>query len=145
MLWGVWFLLLLIGEKFLWGSGLGRLPNPLRHTYTILAVMFSWVLFRSANLGYAAAYFGTMFGIGESATDGQTVYYLLEYWPEWIACLIAALPIKIWLQEKLAEKERGPAALAREWFPKLVALFLLALSYLKLASGSFNPFIYFQF
>lgn len=145
VLWGVWFLLLLIGERFLWGSGLGRLPNPLRHTYTILAVMFSWVLFRSANLRYAAAYFGAMFGIGGNATDGQTVYYLLEYWPEWIACSIAALPIKIWLQEKLAEKEHGPAALAREWFPKWAALCLLALSYLKLASGSFNPFIYFQF
>lgn len=145
VLWGVWFLLLLIGERFLWGSGLGRLPNPLRHTYTLLAVMFSWVLFRSTDLGYAAAYFGAMFGLGGGAADGQTVYYLLEYWPEWIACLIAVLPVKVWLQKKLAEKEHGPAAFTWEWFPKLAALCLLALSYLRLASGSFNPFIYFQF
>ena len=60
-------------------------------------------------------------------------------------CLIAALPVKVWLQNRLPEGATGPAALAQIWCPKLAALALLALSYLKLATGSFNPFIYFQF
>ena len=68
-----------------------------------------------------------------------------QYWPEWIACLIAALPVKRWLEARLPEEGTGFAAVVRTWFPKLAALALLTLSYVKLASGSFNPFIYFQF
>ena len=144
VLWGVWFFLLLAGEKLLWGRGLARLPRFFRHAYTLLAVMISWVLFRSPGAAYAGAYFQAMLGLG-GAPDGQAVYYLLQYWPEWAACLIVALPVKVWLQDRLPEGGTGPAALARVWCPKLAALALLALSYLKLATGSFNPFIYFQF
>ena len=145
VLWGGWFLLLLLGEKFLWGNALERLPAPLRHVYTMLAVILSWVLFRAPDLSAAFSYLAAMFGLGAGARDGQAVYLLLEYWPEWIACIIAAMPVKGWFQDKLAGREALPAALAREWAPKLVALALLGLSYLKLATGSFNPFIYFQF
>lgn len=145
ILWGVYFFLLLAGEKFLWGKRLERLPSAVQHIYAILAVLFSWVLFRSSSLTYAAGYIGAMWGRNGIGADGQAVYYLLEYWPEWAACLIAALPVKNWLQAKLEEKRTGCAAFVGEWFPKAAALCLLALSYLKLASGSFNPFIYFQF
>ena len=144
VLWGVWFLLLLAGEKLLWGRGLARLPRVFRHGYVLLAVMGSWVLFRSPDAAYAGSYFQAMLGLGGGA-DGQAVYYLLQYWPEWITCLIAALPVKVWLQDRLPEEGTGPAALVRIWCPKLAALALLALSYVKLACGSFNPFIYFQF
>ena len=106
--------------------------------------MISWVLFRSPSAAYAGAYFQAMLGLG-GASDGQTAYYLLQYWPEWAACLIASLPVKNWLQSKLPEEGTGPASLVQIWCPKLAALALLALSYLKLATGSFNPFIYFQF
>lgn len=145
VLWGGWFFLLLAGEKLLWGRTLEHLPRAVRHGYTLLAVLLSWVLFRSPDAAYAGGYFAAMLGLGGRAADGQTVYYLLEYWPEWTACIIAALPVKVWLQNRLPEDGTGPAVLARTWCPKLAALALLALSYLKLATGSFNPFIYFQF
>ena len=145
VLWGGWFLLLLLGEKFLWGGVLERLPAPVRHVYAMAAVILSWVLFRSASLAYARDYLAAMFGFGGGGLDGHSVYLLLEYWPEWIACFAAALPVKDWLQKKLSRRETLPATLVREWAPKLAALILLGLSYMKLASGSFNPFIYFQF
>jgi len=145
VLWGGWFLLLLLGEKFLWGGALERLPAPVRHIYTMAAVVVSWVLFRAEGLPYAGGYLAAMFGFGGGAADGQTAYLLLEYWPEWIACVIAALPVRDWLRERLDGRGTVPAALLREWAPKLLALALLVLSYTKLATGSFNPFIYFQF
>jgi alginate O-acetyltransferase complex protein AlgI len=145
VLWGVWFLLLLAGEKFLWGRGLAQLPSAVRCLYTMLAVIFSWVLFRSADLAYAVSYFGAMFGVSGAVQDGQAVYWLLEYWPEWIACLAAALPVRLWIGKALERSETRLADFTREWIPKGLALCLLVLSYMKLASGSFNPFIYFQF
>jgi len=145
VLWGGWFLLLLLGEKFLWGGALRRLPSPVRHIYAMMAVVISWVLFRAEDLPYAGGYLAAMFGFGGGAADGQTVYLLLEYWPEWAACILAALPVRDWLRERLDGRGTAPAALVREWSPKLAALALLGLSYMKLATGSFNPFIYFQF
>lgn len=145
VLWGVWFLALLCGEKYLWGNALKRCPSLVGHAYTMLAVIFSWVLFRGESLPYVGGYLGAMFGLGGTASGGQAAYYLLEYWPEWIACLIACLPVNNWIYAKLAQGETGWPGFARQWLPKLAALCLLALSYMKLAAGSFNPFIYFQF
>ena len=89
-------------------------------------------------------YFRSMVGLG-GRPDGQAVYYLLEYWPEWIACVLASLPVKVWVQRSLERREGLLPALTLEWGPKIAALGLLGLSYTKLATGSFNPFIYFQF
>ena len=145
VLWGLWFCLLLLGEKFLWGKCLEKLPGLIRWAYTMFAVILSWVLFRSVDLGQAWAYLGAMFGQTTGlAQDGQTLYYLLQFWPEWVLALIAFLPVKQWLQSWL--EARGSAGQAAAlWAPRVLALGLLALSYLELVTGSFNPFIYFQF
>lgn len=145
ILWGVWFCLLLLGEKFLWGGVLNKTPALVRHGYTMLAVVISWVLFRSVDLPQAWAYLGAMFGQTTGlAQDGQAAYYLLEYWPEWLLAIVTSLPVKGWLQEKLKQGGNlGQTILI--WAPKGLALGLLGLSYLKLVTSSFNPFIYFQF
>ena len=145
ILWGLWFCLLLLGEKFLWGHFLEQLPSPIRWACTMLAVILSWVLFRAADLGQAWAYLGAMFGQTTGlAQDGQAVYYLLQFWPEWILALIAFLPVKQWLQSWLEARGAAGQTLAL-WAPRVLALGLLVLSYGLLVTGSFNPFIYFQF
>ena len=64
--------------------------------------------------------------------------------PEWLLAIVASLPVKGWLQEKLKQGGNlGQTILI--WAPKGLALGLLGLSYLKLVTSSFNPFIYFQF
>ena len=140
VLWGLWFCLLLLGEKFLWGKHLEKLPSLIRWAYTMFAVILSWVLFRSVDLGQAWAYLRAMFGQTTGlAQDGQALYYLLQFWPEWVLALIAFLPVKQWLQSWLEARGSTGQAIAL-WAPRV-----LALSYLELVTGSFNPFIYFQF
>ena len=143
--WGLWFFLLLIGEKYLWGKLLERLPRPVQHLYTMVLVIFSWVLFRAETLPAAVSYIGAMFGTSGTVLDGQAVYYALEYWPELIACVIAALPIKGWMEKALESKPSATSQILLTWGPKLAALALLGASYGKLVTGSFNPFIYFRF
>ena len=103
--WGLWFFVLLVGEKLLWGKALERLPSLVRHAYAMVLVVFSWVLF----------------------------------------CCIAALPVKQWLETALQKRDAAPARAVLTWGPKLAAMALLACSYCKLVTGSFNPFIYFRF
>lgn len=145
--WGLWFCLLLLGEKYIWGKLLAKTPSIIAHAYTLLMVMLSWVLFRSESFIYAVEYIGAMFGIyGRTFSDGQTVYYLLQYWPELILAVIASMPVKNALL-KQKEKYSGKPMInvLYLWGPRLIALGLLVLSYMKLVTGSFNPFIYFRF
>jgi len=142
-LWGVWFCLLLLGEKYLWGGLLEKAPSPLRWAYAMTAVILSWVLFRANGLEQAWAYLGAMFGHTTGlAQDGQVTYYLLQFCPEWLLALAACLPVKDYLAAKL---DSGPGYVVSLWGSRLLALMLLALSYVELVTGSFNPFIYYQF
>ena len=143
--WGLWFFVLLIGEKFLWGKALSRLPSLLQHVYAMLLVILSWVLFRADDIDAALCYMAAMFGRAPALCDSRAVYYALEFWPELLLCCIAALPVKNLLETAL---EKRNSKLSRGLLivgPKLASLALLALSYCRLVTGSFNPFIYFRF
>lgn len=147
ILWGAWFLLLLSGEKFLWGGALKKLPGFFRRAYTMLAVMMSWVLFRAESVSGALSYFGAMLGL-DGVGPGEGVYYILEYLPELLLGAVACLPVKDWARER-AERLTGSRPALRyaalRLAPAAMAFAVLLLSYMKLATGSFNPFIYFQF
>lgn len=143
--WGAWFGALLIGEKFLWGAAWRRLPRPLRHILTMVLVTMSWVLFRADTLGYAAHFWGAMFGGGSGLLDHQTVYYVLEYAPELLCSLVAVFPLKHWLRRALERRQSTVGNLLLTCAPPVLALILFALSYIQLVTGSFNPFIYFRF
>lgn len=150
IVWGMWFYLLLVGEKYLWGKGIEKTPAPVQHLYALLAAVISWVFFRAPDLPYAFSYLKAMFFNGDVLWDGQASYYLLQYAPELILCIVASIPVKIYVQNALtkrAEASEGPSAASflLIWGPKVLALLLQVLSYTKLVTGSFNPFIYFRF
>ncbi len=145
--WGLYYAVLLLGEKFLWGRALEKAPAPLRHGYAMLFVVLGWVLFRAESLTYAAQFVSALFGgAAGGLTDGRTVYYLLQFRWELLLAIPAALPCKVWLQAALERRADRPwAEFLLTWAPKGLALGLFAFSFLKLVSSSFNPFIYFRF
>lgn len=142
--WGLYYAVMLIGERYLWGKWLDKL-GPLRHAYALVFIMVGWVLFRAETMGCAWSMLGAMFG-GAPLTDRRTVYYLLEYGYILLPALIGCLPWKVWLHDWLAKRENSTAAqLALIWGPKLLALGLMAVCYVQLLTTTFNPFIYFRF
>ena len=144
--WGLFFFVFLFGEKYLWGKVLQKSPSVLRHGYTLVIVLFSWVIFRSPNMAYAGSFMQIMLGFNAGQGLGESaLYFLLEYWSEWIACLIISLPVAGWLNARFKKDGSKPSGMLLTWAPKLWALALLAFSYMSLVTGSFHPFIYFQF
>ncbi|MEG1578011.1 MAG: MBOAT family O-acyltransferase [Oscillospiraceae bacterium] len=145
--WGLYYAVLLIGERYLWGKSLARLPAAFKHLYTMFFVVLGWGLFRSVDISYAIGLLGALFGLGQSGLgSGQAVFYLLQYRWELIIAVIAALPVKRVLENWLeAHQEHQLAQVALAWGPPVLALSLGALSVLTLVSSTFNPFIYFRF
>ena len=79
VLWGVYYGILLILEKFIFGKALKKLPGVLQHAYTLFFVVISWVIFAFDNVGAGIGYIGAMFGAGVGFADSTTVYLLYNY------------------------------------------------------------------
>ena len=146
ILWGLWYCVLLLGEKFVWGRVLDKAPAAVRHVITLVIVVLGWVLFRSDSVEQCLWYLGAMFGAGVPAPgSGQALYLVKEYWPELLVAVVAALPVKNTVKGWLERSRRRASTPLLLWGPRALGLVLLAFSYLKLVVGSFNPFIYFRF
>ena len=181
ILWGLYYGVLLILEKYVWGKGLAKLPAVFQHIYTIFIFMMGWALFWITDMEQLSEYLSAMFG-AYGLTGTMTFWELgvWEYWPVFVACIIASTPIAPWIKEKLtawAEKRKladfrqtsvvnpkcydasslcafqiKPASGARGFVVTVVLVLLdvalvavLIAGLLSVASGAFNPFIYFQF
>ena len=143
--WGLYYAALLMGERFLWGRALERLPGVLRHGYALVLITVGWVLFRAADLGQAGRMLSAMFGFAPAGLwSGEAAYYLRQYAWEWLIAVPAALPVKNWLAARL-ERRGAVGAAALAWGPKVLALILLGLSAVRLLSSTTRSFLYFQF
>ena len=141
LLWGLYFGVLLLGEKFWWGKALERAPSPLRHLYAMVIVVLGWVLFRCEGLSAVGSYLGAMFGLS-GAGWGQALYFLRQYGVFLVVGAVASLPVKDALRAAL---QRRKAERTIQWGSALAGLGLLGLSFLQLISSTANPFIYYRF
>lgn len=158
-IWGVWHGGFLILERM----GLARVirhgGRPLRHLYALVVVMVGWVFFRTDSLAHALGYIGAMFGLG-SASAGSLP--LAQFAPPSVVAAIALGCVFSVLRppsvRSLAPRAYPATTAPGRTLPKraiqgpllqasipLACLGLLVLSALTLATGSFNPFIYFRF
>ena len=143
--WGLYFAVLLIGEKFLWGAPLAKVPVLFQHLYALFFIVLGWVIFRSESMAYALGYAQALFGGGQGLWDMQTVYYLLQYRWELIIAVLACLPVKVWLQTRLERSRTAFSTFCTTWGVKVLALALFGLSIVQLVGSTYNPFIYFRF
>ena len=141
LLWGLYFGVLLLGEKFWWGKALERAPSPLRHLYAMVIVVLGWVLFRCEGLSAVGSYLGAMLGLS-GAGWGQALYFLRQYGVFLVVGAVASLPVKDALRSAL---QRRKAERTIQWGSALAGLALLGLSFLQLISSTANPFIYYRF
>ena len=145
VLWGLYYGLMLLAEKFLLKKVLDKAPAAVSHIYTLLVVLFGWVLFAFDDTKSLFAYFAAMFGANGGA-GGETAYLLAANAATLILAGVASTPLAARLGARLAarsEGKRGGAlffALQIAWY-----LVLLLLSIAYLVDSTYNPFIYFRF
>ena len=140
VLWGLLFAAFLLLEKFV--PGIRKLPSWLRHSYVLVVVCFSFVLFNAADLSQALRDMGAMVGLGGlPLSSAEALYYLRSYGVLFLAGIVGATPL---VRDLAASFEkRCPRACAVAEPLVLIALLLLCTAFL--VDGSFNPFLYFRF
>ena len=140
MLWGIYFGVILILEKFVLKPILERLPKVLQHGYALVLILLGWVLFAFTDLDAGLTYLKTMFGWGSvSLINARTLFYLRDYGLLLIIMILASTPLGHQLYETKIRGHRWDGAM-----PLLIAAGLI-LCTAYLVDASYNPFLYFRF
>ncbi len=143
ILWGVFFGVLLLIEKFWLLKALNK-SRVLSRVYILLAALLSFVVFQIPTLTEAFSYIGGMFGAGGIAfSSAETLYHLKSYAVLLIMAAVGATPVVKMLATKFSEsKKLGKVANVLE--PVMIAvLFVVVVAFL--VDSSSNPFLYFRF
>lgn len=137
LLWGLYYAVLLIVEKLFLLKVLKKLPAFIGHIYTMLLVLFGWVLFFFEDMTALVGFFKRLFTpVAVSARCGNMI---MGYLPMLLISVVAAVPMFKTVGDKYGQK---PAL--RTLKLGAVAV-LLTLCVAALVSQSYNPFIYFKF
>ena len=144
VVWGCWHGALLIAERLGLAKVLAKLPSPFAQAYTLLMVMIGWVFFRASDVSHALGYLQAMCGL--HAVTPATLPWQMELSASAAVALAVGALLALVRQERLvALKEmvtRKPFGVPLSVGATMAAyLFSVA----SLASGTYNPFIYFRF
>ncbi len=139
LIWGLYFFVLLMLERLVWGKALARLPAAVGHVYTLALVMVSWAIFAIEDFGQLGAYLKVMFGLGGvPLADGAFGYYLRSYLPLLVIAAVGSTPLLSMAWRKLRAR---PAAVALPVL--LLAGLMVCTAYV--VDATYNPFLYFRF
>ena len=136
VLWGLYYAVLLILEKLLFGRLLSRLPGAVSNLLTLFIVAFGWGIFYFTDMGQWTLFVGRLFSrLPDSA---QALGFMKAYVP---VLLVACLASSELPKNALKGLRRSGWA----FLEILILAFLLLLCAAALVSQSYNPFIYFRF
>ena len=137
ILWGLYFAVWLVLEKYVFRSVLARTPGWIKHTYTILVVFVGWGIFAMEDLSVCGGYLRACFG-GAPLWRAADLYALHSYAVTFLALIICSTTLGHRGWQRLP---RRAAAVATPVL--MLASLLLCTAYL--VDGSYNPFLYFRF
>ena len=139
VLWGLYYGLLLILEKFVLKKFLDRLPSFVQHIYTLFIIIIGWGLFYFTDVGQLGEFMVDLFNFGNGICGDQAFNLIMSNLPMLIIAAVASTPLATMLYTRF-EHTRFM------WVPEtLYCMGVLAVSTASLVNQSYNPFLYFRF
>ena len=144
IIWGLYFALFLLLEKFFLAKFFAKIPRVFSHIYVLFVVAISFVIFNANGVGQAISDIGGMLGMQNLPFfSSETLYYIRSYGVVLVLGIVGATP----LIKRAVQKFRTTCA--GDWIMTVaepvvqIALIVVITAYL--VDGSFNPFLYFRF
>lgn len=139
VLWGLYYGLLLILEKFVLKKFLDKLPAFVQHIYTLFIIIIGWGLFYFTDVGQLGEFMVDLFNFGNGICGDQAFNLIMSNLPMLIIAAVASTPLATMLYTRF-EHTRFM------WIPEtLYCMGVLAVSTASLVNQSYNPFLYFRF
>ena len=142
IVWGLYYGVLLLAERFIWKDKLSHLPKFIQHLYTLFLVLIGWVFFMSPSLGSAFKTIFAMFGLGvKGIWDNQALFSLRQNLILIVLATLFSMPIFDVLQKRFVYilKQKSIILSVCFWF----ILFLISIAFI--VGNTFQSFLYFAF
>ena len=144
IVWGLYFAMFLLLEKFFLAKFFAKIPRVFSHIYVLFVVAISFVIFNANGMGQAISDIGGMLGLQNVPFfNAETLYYIRSYGVVLLLGIVGATPLVKRGAEKLRTTRAGDWIMTVAEPVVQIALIVVITAYL--VDGSFNPFLYFRF
>ena len=143
IVWGLYFGILLILEKFILKKYFSDVPKFIKGIYTLFLVMISFVIFQGDNLSNDFNIIKGLFGLnGELFINNVTLYYLKGYVSFIVLGVIGSTN---YVKNLVIKISNGKGKKIINILEPIYLLILLIIVTMYLIDSSYNPFLYFRF
>lgn len=145
ILWGLYFLGLLLFEKFVLKN---QVKPVVSRVLTLIAIVFGWAIFKFENLKQLGTVIKGMFGFAKGGfTDMGVKTTFFKYLFFFVFCFIAATPLgkNLTLKARKMGRDSDKIALAVNIIDAALPVIMLLIATFALAGDNYNPFLYFRF
>lgn len=141
ILWGLYFGIIVLLEKYFLGAIISRLPEAIQNLYTMFLVVIGWVIFDTKTLEEAGLYLGSMFFKSGILIDKTGIYYLYTHL---IVFILAFLLLGPRVKNFIASiKENLTTGKKIIFVTTLVLMFFISVAYIL--NQSYSPSMYIGF
>ena len=131
IIWGVYFGVILLIEKFFLSKCLSKIPMFFKWCYTFILINIGWIIFRVEDLSLIS--FNLSVEVLEKFLANN--YNLVNQIPFLIIAFILSFPIFPLIESKIKNK----------YIINLIIIIIFVISICFLINNTYNPFIYFRF
>ena len=136
ILWGLYYFIFLILEKFVFKDIINKIPKIIGHIYTIIVVIIGFIIFYFTDINLLGEAFKSLFGLngfGNISIFNELQIFKVRTIIVFIIAILASTP----LLKNLIYKNKT--------IGDIIVVVLLLLSIVSIIASSYNPFIYFRF
>ena len=143
IVWGLYFGILLILEKFILKKYFSNVPKFIKGIYTLFLVMISFIIFQGDNLSNDFNIIKGLFGLnGELFINNVTLYYLKGYV---LFIVLGVIGSTNYVKNLVIKISNGKGKKIINILEPIYLLILLIIVTMYLIDSSYNPFLYFRF
>lgn len=142
--WGFGYFVILTFEKLInLSQKLTKKPVEILYQFfTIICVVFGWVVFRANSLKQAGVYIKHMITLQNGLVDTLSKFLLKDIWILLILGIVFSTPILKKVSEFINQTKLKKIF---PWVRTLILFSLLVVDTIYMVNSSYNPFIYFNF
>ena len=143
IVWGIYYGVIIVLEKYVWGSIVDRWPKALQHVYALALVLIGWVFFFSSSLGAAIRYLFAMAGGGAGFVNKEVFFIIFTHWLFYLLAVLGSTTVGTRLLRAILNVSGNQTV--RTIVTVAVFFGMLAVSVAYLITDTYNPFLYFRF
>ncbi len=139
ILWGLFYGVILIIEKFVLKKWLDKAPTFVQYIYSLPLILFGWVIFYFVDFAELGNFIVSMFSFSGPVIGESALSTVISFLPLVVIAGISSTPLMFKLHGKIKNKT---TKIVIDTVFCLAVLFLCTAS---LVNQSYNPFLYFRF